>query len=161
MANEVETKVENKLKTYQDFGLNINQAKFSELYTSADEFFGNGAWSYIEAYDVDKAKPNYYKTAMASASRLLRNVKVCEYINHLLELRGLNNEFVDKQLEFLVTQHADFKSKLGAIHEYNQLKRRVDSGGNKTLVLMITGESANRYGATPGVQKQNEETKGL
>jgi hypothetical protein len=50
----------------------------------------------------------------------LRNVKVSERINELLEQGGLNDHFVDKQLSFLIAQHADFKSKLGAIREYNK-----------------------------------------
>ena len=56
---------------------------------------------------------------------MLRNVKVCERINNLLERGGLNDQAVDKQLAFLVTQHADFGAKLGAIREYNKLKKRV------------------------------------
>jgi len=69
--------------------------------------------------------PNWYKTAAASASRLLKNVRVCERINEILEQGGLNDQAVDKQLSFLVTQHADFGAKLGAIREYNKLKKRI------------------------------------
>jgi hypothetical protein len=129
----------------QDWDLNPRQMQFAELYASDKEFFGNGVESYIEAYEPNQSKPNWYKSACSSASRLLSSVKVYQYINHLLEMRGLNDSFIDKQLEFLVTQHADFKSKLGAIHEYNQLRRRTEGGGNKTLVVIIAGESANRY----------------
>lgn len=105
--------------------LNPKQEYFCELYTSADEFFANGTQSYIEAYDVDLTEKNAYQTAAASASRLLKNVKVLDRINQKLELRGLNNEFVDKQLEFLVTQNAELSTKLSAIKEYNKLKERV------------------------------------
>lgn len=104
--------------------LNPKQKYFCELYASEREFFGNGVESYIEAYNP-KRIGNWYKSAVASASRLLTNVNILLYINELLESKGLNNEFVDKQLAFLITQNADFRSKLGAIKEYNQLRSRI------------------------------------
>lgn len=105
--------------------LNQRQEEFCQLYATDREFFGNGVDSYVEAYDVDLNKKNAYKTAASAASRLLKNVKVIERINELLELGGLNDQFIDKQLSFLVAQHADFGAKLGAIREYNKLKKRV------------------------------------
>jgi hypothetical protein len=42
-----------------------------------------------------------------------------------LELQGLNDSYVDKQLELLITQNADFKAKIAAIREYNALKKRI------------------------------------
>jgi len=105
--------------------LNQQQELFCQYYSSDREFFGNGTQAYIEAYDVDTSKPNYYKTAAAAASRLLTNVKILNRINELLELRGLNDSFIDKQLEFLVTQNAELSTKLSAIKEYNKLKSRV------------------------------------
>lgn len=111
----------NILKT----GLTPQQEDFAKLYATEVEFFGNGVESYMEVYEIDKSKSNWYKTACSAASRLLRNVKVCQRINDLLEAGGLNDQFVDKQLGFLITQHSDFSNKLGAIKEYNQLKQRV------------------------------------
>jgi hypothetical protein len=105
--------------------LNLKQEAFCQLYATEKEFFGNGVESYMEVYDIDTSKPNWYKSACAAASRLLSNVKVSKRINELLEEQGLNDSFVDKQLKFLLTQHADFKSKLGAIKEYNKLKQRI------------------------------------
>lgn len=105
--------------------LNLKQEEFCKLYASDREFFGNGAQAYIEVYEPDRTKPNWYKTACQSASRLLSNVKVCERINQLLEECGLNDQFVDKQLTFLITQHADFGNKMAAIREYNKLKARI------------------------------------
>lgn len=101
------------------------QERFCELYATDREFFGNGVETYLEVYDIDKSKANWYKTACSAASRLLSNVKVCERINALLEAGGLNDQFVDKQLGFLITQHSDFSNKLGAIREYNKLKQRI------------------------------------
>lgn len=105
--------------------LNLKQEEFCRLYATEKEFFGNGVETYLEVYDVDTSKPNWYKTACACASRLLSNAKVIDRISELLEEEGLNDVFVDKQLKFLLTQHADFKSKLGAIKEYNKLKQRI------------------------------------
>lgn len=127
------------------FRLLPKQIKFCKMYASSEEFFGNGVQSYIKAYNP-KRVGNWYNTARVVACELLTKPNILTYINNLLELRGLNDSFVDKQLEFLITQHADFKSKLGSIHEYNQLKKRTEGEGNKTLVIMITGESATRYG---------------
>ena len=144
MATELQKEVKINFKDL----LNPKHRKFCELYASDEEFFGNGTQSYIEVYKPKKVG-NWYNSARADASRLLTSANILGYVNQILEMRGLNDTFVDKQLEFLITQHADFKSKLGGIHEYNQLKRRVEAGGNKTLVLVVSGETAQRYEITP------------
>jgi hypothetical protein len=105
--------------------LNAKQLLFCELYATDREFFGNGTQAYIEAYDVDIRKPSKYKAAMAAASRLLSNVKICNKINELLEAGGLSDQFVDKQLVYLITQHDDKKAKMAAIREYNAMKGRI------------------------------------
>lgn len=105
--------------------LNEKQLEFCRLYLSR-EFFGNGVESYMEAgYKIDQSNPNWYNTACVAASRLLSNVKVIAHINDLLHSQGLSDEFVDKQTLFLITQHADFSAKLGAIKEYNKMKGRI------------------------------------
>jgi hypothetical protein len=106
--------------------LNAQQELFCQCYVSWDkELFGNGVQSYIEAYEPDTTAKNWYKTACASASRLLSNDKVIARINELLEEWGLNDQFVDGQLLFLIQQHSDFGSKMRAIGEYNKLKQRI------------------------------------
>lgn len=117
--------------------LNPKQLAFCELYASDQEFFGNGAQSYAAAYGIDLSVRGAYATAVVNASRLLTNAKVLNKINDIFESRGLNDSFVDKQLEKLITQDADFKSKLGAIKEYNSLKQRV----TKKLDVTTNGES--------------------
>lgn len=92
-----------------------------KIYVSK-EFFANGVQSYMEAYSL---KPDKYYSAKENASRLLTNVDILLYINHLMDLSGLNDEFVDKQITMLITQNADFGSKLGAIKEYNRLRQRI------------------------------------
>lgn len=155
MAKKKAVVIDESVKKATELGLNPRQMLFGKLYASTEEFFGNGVQSYIEAYKP-KRVGNWYLSAMSSASDLLRNPKVSTFINHLLEMRGLNDAFVDKQLEFLITQHADFKSKLGAVHEYNQLRRRVEGGGNKTLVINITDTAAKKYGINASAESDNQ-----
>lgn len=56
---------------------------------------------------------------------LLTNANVLKRIDELFEAGGLNDQFVDKQMEKLITQDADFKAKMAAIREYNKLKQRI------------------------------------
>lgn len=112
-------------KEKQTKELTPKQERFCQLYATEVEFFGNGTQAYIEAYDPETNRPNWYKSAQASASRLLSNVIVYNRINQILEESGFNDIAVDKQLAFLLTQHTDLKSKLGAIKEYNKLKSRI------------------------------------
>ena len=128
-------------KKSQKEKLNPKQELFCQLYASEAEFFGNGVQAYIEAYDPETSKPNWYKSAQASASRLLSNVIICDRINHLLESKGLNDQNVDKQLLFLINQHADFKSKAAAIKEYNKLKARI----TEKLDVTTLGQSVNPF----------------
>jgi phage terminase small subunit len=104
--------------------LNAKQERFCQLYASDEEFFCNGVQSYIEAYNP-KEVGNWYNSAKSSAFDLLTKPYILDRINELFEARGLNDAFVDKQLEKLITQDADFKSKVAAIKEYNALKKRI------------------------------------
>ena len=105
--------------------LNPKQELFCQLYSSDQEFFANGTQAYIEAYDIDVSKKGAYEAARVNASKQLTKANILNRINELLELRGLNDPFVDKQLEFLVTQNAELGTKLQAIKEYNKLKSRI------------------------------------
>lgn len=105
--------------------LTLKQRAFCEYFASDREFFGNGTQSYIEAYGIDASKPGSYAAARVSAHTLLTNPNILDEINRIFEARGLNDVFVDKQLEKLITQDADFPTKLRAIQEYNKLKSRI------------------------------------
>ena len=118
-------KLEKLEKEEKEDDLNARQELFCELYATDREFFGNGTQAYIEAYEPNTSKPNWYKSAQASASRLLSNVMVLKRINELLEAEGLNDAHMDKQLYLVATQNVDFSSKVAAIREYNKLKKRV------------------------------------
>lgn len=115
----------NVFQTKSGHKLTPQQELFCKLYASDREFFGNGVQSYIEAYDVDMSKPGGYKTACSGASENLRKPYILERIEEIFEAHGLNDTFVDKQLEKLICQDADFRTKLGAIQEYNKMKGRI------------------------------------
>jgi phage terminase small subunit len=105
-------------------GLNEKQLLFCRYYVSKD-FFASGVESYGQAYGIDIEKPSGYNTAKVMASKLLTNANILAYINELLDLTGLNSEYVDKQLLFVISQNADLSSKVSAIREYNKLKQRI------------------------------------
>ncbi len=113
------------IRTKSGHKLTPQQALFCELYASDREFFGNGVQSYVEAYNVDTTKPGWYNTAKSGASENLTKPYILERIEEIFEAHGLNDTFVDKQLEKLICQDADFKTKLGAIQEYNKMKGRI------------------------------------
>lgn len=117
--------------------LNPQQKAFCELFASDREFFGNGVQSYIEAYDIDLTVKGAYNSAKANAHKLLTKDYILKYIDELFEAHGLNDTFVDKQLEKLITQDAEFSVKIKAIGEYNKLKGRIlDRSESKVIVEM-------------------------
>jgi phage terminase small subunit len=105
--------------------LKPQQELFCQYYTSSSEMFGNGVQSYIEAYDVKLDKAGSYASARVNAHKLLKTDYILERINELLNELVLNDEHVDKQLAFLISQNAELNTKLGAIKEYNALKQRI------------------------------------
>lgn len=104
--------------------LEAQQEAFCQYFMSPTEFYGNGVQSYAAAYDKKITSFNYDSIRAASA-RLLINPNVIKRLNELLDDSGFNDENVDKQLLFLINQGADFRSKLGALKEYNKLKQRI------------------------------------
>lgn len=141
-----------QIKTKSGHKLTPQQELFCQLYAGDREFFGNGVQSYIEAYNVDTSKPGWYSVAKSGASENLTKPYILERIDEIFEAHGLNDQFVDKQLEKLIVQDADFSAKMKAIQEYNKLKARITekkditSGGEKidmpvALVEFVDGES--------------------
>ncbi len=105
--------------------LTKKQEKFCKLYATSRECFGNGTQAYAEAYDIDISKKGKITSARASASRLLTYDYIIRRIDKLLDLGGFNDIDVDKELLFLIKQSANFNVKLGAIREYNSLRKRI------------------------------------
>lgn len=136
MTDSITTLELDKKKIALQSKLNPKQILFCEYYATDREFFGNGTDSYMEAYDT-----NNYKAAMSCAYDLLRKTEILEYINYLFETRGLNDAFVDKQLELVITQNSDFRSKISAIGEYNKLKKRTASVVNPTQINVFVSDA--------------------
>ena len=125
MAKRTKKAKASVFQTKSGHRLTPQQELFCQLYASDAEFFGNGVRSYIEAYNVDISRPNAYKVAKSGACENLTKAYILERIEEIFEAHGLNDTFVDKQLEKLICQDADFKTKLGAIQEYNKMKGRI------------------------------------
>jgi DNA-binding ferritin-like protein (Dps family) len=106
--------------------LNLRQERFCQLYASSEEFFMNGVKSYSKAYNKPIKTLKEYNVCKAGAYENLTKPNILERIDELIEEANLNDSFVDKQLGNLITQEVDFKSKLGAIREYNKLKQRIE-----------------------------------
>ncbi len=135
--------------------LNEKQELFCKNYVSKD-FFGSGVESYAAAYGLDLTNQKDYNNAKVAASKLLTNSNILSRINEELDAAGLNDNFVDKQLLFAITQNADLSSKVRAIQEYNKLKQRIiekleTKNNNKITVEYVS--------ATPGASHESEENK--
>jgi hypothetical protein len=106
-------------------GLTPKQEKFCEIYTTMETgHFGSGVKSYAEAYEINLTDKTY-NSCKVNASQLLKSQKIIDRINELLEEGGLNDQFIDKQMLFLISQKEDLKAALGGIQEYNKIKQRI------------------------------------
>lgn len=124
-----------------EHNLNFQQEAFCQSFALGDkDLFGNGVQCYLEVYGKEYfstyKKQMSYPVAQVNASRLLSNAMIIDRINKLLESGGFTDQNVDKQHLFLINQHADLKTKLGAIKEYNSLKKRIDSNININNVVI-------------------------
>lgn len=133
------------------------QEKFCQLYASNSEFFGNGVQSYIKAYNKKIKTEKDYNIARALAARLLSNENVMSRVAALLDASGFNDANIDKQHLFIINQHRDLPSKLGAIREYNRLKKRIEEKQTNITVnaLSILAQQAEKDEAkqniSPGI----------
>lgn len=131
-AEERDEEVERE-KAALENKMSVEEETFCNLWASDREFFGNGTQSYIEAFEVKivkKPDPDSddnemtYDMVRYAAHKLLTKANILKRINEIFEGRGLNDAFVDKQLELVITQNAEFSPKVKAIAEYNKLKKR-------------------------------------
>lgn len=129
---------ESTMSVLEEYDITLQMEMFCQYYTSPTEFFGNGVQSYAAAYNIDLAQPGAYNSCKALASSMLTRENICKRIDTLLDAGGLNDQFVDKQLLFLITQSAEFAPKLGAIKEYNKMKQRVVDKVEHTIAAPIT-----------------------
>jgi hypothetical protein len=118
-------------KKNEETGLNPNQEKFCHCYVSK-EFFAHGVESYAEAYGINLDNKTY-NTCKVQASKLLTNPNILSRIRQLLDLSGLNDEYVDREMLFVITQNSDLNAKMKGIDSYNKLKSRIVEKTEATL----------------------------
>lgn len=132
--------------------LNVNQEAFCQMFVNGEkEMFGNGVQCYLEIYEIDKVKPNWYKTACSAASQLLSNIKVINRIRELLEEGGFNEENIGKQHLFLINQFTDLGTKMRAISDFYKLKGKyaptqtdITTGGEKITAINYIPPNGNK-----------------
>lgn len=102
----------------KDYQINLKQKLFCDKYLSSK----GDSISAVEGagYKVSDNK----RLASSIASENLTKPNICAYLNLKLKESGLDDEFVDKQLLFLVNQYSDLRVKLSAIDTYYKLKGR-------------------------------------
>src|ERR1035437_4356551 len=107
----------------QEYGLNLRQKLFCELYL---ELEGNGTQAAIEAgYNVTNVRGETNRNlAKSIATENLSKPAIFGFINVLLTREGFNSENVDKQHLFLVNQHSDLSAKAKGIDMFNKLRGR-------------------------------------
>lgn len=97
--------------------LTLKQKLFCQAYI---ETLGNATEAVIKAgYNVigKNGRPNRI-VAKSIASENLTKPYICEYIQSLLDKKGLNDQNVGMQLNFLINQFADLSVKARAIDIY-------------------------------------------
>lgn len=109
----------------KEYYLTQKQKLFCEAYTDP---FASGADAVIAAgYDVYKGKNNDREDrsmARTIASENLTKLNVCAYLTALLDDANLNDQGVDKQMHYVISQFKDLNAKNRAISEYNKIKGR-------------------------------------
>ena len=134
-----------KVKNIERSELNPNEKMFCQLYFRSGEFFGNGTWSYIRAFDFDiplvarsyltNKQKKQYDVARDGSSRLLAKACLIKEGDKILK-STFNAMAVDKELNKVITQDKDRVSKVMAIKEFNQLQNRIQ----KKIDLTSKGE---------------------
>ena len=110
--------------------LSIKAKRFCKYYV---EWHANATDAYLKAYGISSRD-----SARKGGSRLLKNPKITDTINNIMEESGFNHVAVDIELLKLIKQDENKSLKLNAIKEYNRLDRRgVDKRDKETPVLDI------------------------
>lgn len=105
--------------------LSIQREAFCQYYVSED-FFGDGVESYAMAYGIDLEKPGGRHTCRTSAYNLLTNTVILNRITEIQRHATLNNQFVDREMSFVIQQRADLGAKTRGIAEYNKVTKRIE-----------------------------------
>ncbi len=121
-----------KTETLND--VNPNQELFCQLYFGPGEFFGNGTWSYIKAFNmnVPLIAYSYLKTKEKKVYNVAKTQSYTLLTKPNIQARGkkiltdyLAEIPVDRELSWAIIQRKDIASKVQAIREFNKLKNRI------------------------------------
>ncbi|MBU4274649.1 terminase small subunit [Patescibacteria group bacterium] len=117
--------------------LTAKEEVFCRIFVTDRDCFSNGTQTYIKAFGGKTT----HRAARQHAYRLLTKDYVTARIRELLDIY-INNEVVDRELGFVITQKADLSSKVAAIREYNKVKRRIEPEGAlpQTININITSD---------------------
>lgn len=102
--------------------LNERQKLFCELYCFDKDCFCSATKSYMKAYNL---KDTQRAVAGQSGYRLLKNVQIKKYMNKELD-KLYNNIEIDRHHTKLIFQGKNLLVSLGAIQEYNKIKKRIE-----------------------------------
>lgn len=153
------TTLEERKETIVGDELSQKQEMFCQYYTGPEKTFGNGVYSYAEAYGYDLESlsssnaifdpvtlrvitpsdhDRAYNVCGAASWRLLKNVKINNRIIKLLN-ESMTNESVDAELIKIIKHAPKPSDRISAIREFNALNQRI----TKKLDLTTKGESLN------------------
>lgn len=153
------TTLEERKETVVGDELSQKQEMFCQYYTGPERTFGNGVYSYAEAYGYDFESLNHsnavfdpitfkvitpsdydraYNVCGAASWRLLKNVKINNRIIKLLN-ESMTNESVDAELIKIIKHAPKPSDRISAIREFNALNQRI----TKKLDVTTKGESLN------------------
>jgi len=98
---------------------------FCQYYaTGGSGSFGNGRKSYSLAFGKKIETEKQKKVCDTLSLRLLGKVGILTRINGLLN-KLINDEVVDRELAFTMTQRDNLHAKVSAISEYNKVRGRI------------------------------------
>jgi phage terminase small subunit len=117
----------------EDKVLNLEQMRFVEFYTAlGSDTYGNATQSYLKAYNCS------YVTAKSNSAQIIKKPHIIEAINMQLEIQGLNDVTVDRELFSTILQNKDLSSKMAGIREYNKLRKRVVDSQKQPLMIGLS-----------------------
>jgi hypothetical protein len=106
-------------------GLNNNQIHFVEIYMSEEYKGSSGRDAAAIAYGKNLHIPRDKAAADSMANKNLKHTGILMLINVLHNQQGFNDEWIDRQLKFIIDQNQDLKAKLMGIEQYNKLHQRI------------------------------------
>jgi len=105
--------------------LTDKQLLCAKLYVQAGPERGNKTKAYTKAFGKDLSDEKEYNYCRSSSNRLFTNDSFLAYLNPLIEkVFMVDDNEVDRELNWLILQREHLSSKVAAIKVYNKLKGR-------------------------------------